>query len=314
MMTFAAASPGLLGIPVATLALAVSLLSFTVAMGALSWQIAKHWLDGGRPKVYLNAAVWEPNLKIMVNRSGGWGLDTGGLGTLGPENLELAQLVVENPGRTAITVYTPGLLIDGTDRPQQYTISPRSFELSGFGADSATGETSVRIDPYDRVTFLLDFWSIIPRVLREANGGNVKIRGCILVAGRSRPCKSSRRKVWNVSPDAWTFRKDLRVISPATVIWRELFKVNVNRDAGENDVERYPDYRLGAIVHRAMHRFPERPTADEFVTALREAGREYDDEAPFKYAQLAFSMDQHLDRHAGHLSAWSLTATPPTSE
>ena len=148
MLISAPVAPVLFGVPVAVLAFAVSLLSFAVALGALGWQIAKHRLDGGRPRVYLNAAIWEPGSKIMVNRSGKWELVTGDLGNPGSENIELAQLVVENPGRTAITVYTPGLAVSGTDKPD-YTISPRSFEVREFGADSSTGATSVRLDPYD---------------------------------------------------------------------------------------------------------------------------------------------------------------------
>lgn len=310
MMMFASETPALAGMPVAVLALAVSLLSFAVAIGALGWQIAKHRLDGGRPKVYLNAAIWEPSSKIMVNRSGEWGLNTSGLGNPGGENLELAQLVVENPGRTAITVYTPGLAIVGTDKPD-YVISPRSFELKGYGADSSTGETSVRIDPYDRVTFLLDLWSVIPRVLREASGGNVQIRGCVLVAGRAKPCQSPKRRAWTVSPDTWTFREDLTSISPFTVIWRELFKANTKRGSEESGEGPFPDYHLGATIRTAMQQFPERPDVGDFVDALRRADRQ-GESSSFGYAQLIMSMDEYLDRHERHLSAWSLSSNRST--
>uniref|UniRef100_UPI001F344624 hypothetical protein n=1 Tax=Streptomyces sp. NRRL F-6674 TaxID=1463877 RepID=UPI001F344624 len=241
------------------------------------------------------------------NRSGEWGIDTEGLGKPGDENLELAQLVVENPGRTAITVYTPSLAIMGTDKPD-YTICPRFFELKEFGADSSTSETSVRIDPYDRVTFLLDLWSVIPRVLREANGGNVQIRGCVLVAGRAKPCKSPKRRAWKVTPETWTFRKDLTSISPFTVIWRELFKANAKRGSDDSEEDPFPDYRLGVTIRTAMQKFPERPDAHDFVDALRQADRQ-GEASSFGYAQLIMSMDESLDRHEKHLSAWAFHPT-----
>ncbi|MEV5175055.1 hypothetical protein AB0L10_29135 [Streptomyces flaveolus] len=308
MLISASASPAVLGVPVAVLALAVSLLSFVVALGALGWQITKHRLDGGRPKVYLNVAVWEPNSKIMVNRSGKWELNTTDLGESGSENIELAQLVVENPGRTAITVYTPGLAIAGTEKPA-YSISPRAFEARGFGADSSTSDTSVRIDPYDRVTFLLDYWSVVPRLLREAKGGGaIRLRGCISVAGRSKPCLSSKRLAWHIPPGAWTARRDIQEISPFTVIWRELFTANVKKHSSEEEGDGFPSYLLGVIVRTAMQRFDERPSAEKFIDALEQADRRYESEH-FRYEHLSFTMDESLDRHRGHLSTWAFTPT-----
>ncbi|MEU2358021.1 hypothetical protein ABZ599_34445 [Streptomyces misionensis] len=308
MLISASASPAVLGVPVAVLALAVSLLSFAVALGALGWQITKHRLDGGRPKVYLNVAVWEPNSKIMVNRSGKWELNTTDLGESGSENIELAQLVVENPGRTAITVYTPGLAITGTEKPA-YSISPRAFEVRGFGADSSTSDTSVRIDPYDRVTFLLDYWSVVPRLLREAKGGgSIRLRGCISVAGRAKPCLSSKRLAWHIPPGAWTARRDIQEISPFTVIWRELFKANTKKPSSEEEVDGFPSYLLGVIVRTAMQKFDERPSVEEFIDALEQADRRYESEH-FRYEGLSFIMDESLDRHKGHLSTWAFTRT-----
>ncbi|MGW4885890.1 hypothetical protein [Streptomyces murinus] len=307
MLISASASPAVLGAPVAVLAFAVSLLSFVVALGALGWQITKHRLDGGRPRVYLNAAVWEPNSKIMVNRSGIWELITSDLGEPGSENMELAQLVVENPGRTAITVYMPGLAIAGTEKPA-YSISPRAFEVRGFGADSSTSDTSVRIDPYDRVTFLLDYWSVVPRLLREANGGAIRVRGCVSVAGRTKPCLSSKRLAWHIPPGSWTARRDIQEISPFTVIWRELFTANVKKYSSEEEAGGFPGYLLGVIIRAAMQKFDERPSVEEFVNALKQADQRYGSES-FRYGYLPFTMDKSLDHHKGHLSTWVFTPT-----
>lgn len=305
-MTSASGTPVLLGMPVATLALAVSLLSFSVALGALLWQIAKHRLDGGRPKVYLNTALWAPHVSLLVNRSGKWELSAEGLRGPGRENIELAQLVVENPGRTAITVFSPGLAIEGTGK-SEYSISPRYFELRTYGADRSTAETSVRLDPYDRVTFLMDYWPIVPQLLSEASSRGVQVRGCISVAGRNKLCKSRKRLAWNIPPDAWTARTDVEEIQPYTVIWRELFKANVKRHSSDEEEDGFPGFSLGVIVRKAMQKFSERPSASDFIDALRQAQREDElsELGPIMCAPLLTSMDETLDRHEGHLSAWS---------
>ncbi|MEV6531615.1 hypothetical protein AB0M86_18820 [Streptomyces sp. NPDC051639] len=308
MMTSASASPTLLGTPVAVLALAVALLSFATAVGALGWQIAKHRLDGGRPKVYLNAAVWEPGLRLTVNRSGKWELFDGGFGALGAQNIELAQLVVENPGRTAITVYSPGLAVAGT-KNANYVISPRAFELKDFGADSSTAATSVRINPYDRVTFLFDYWSVMSRLKKEANGQGVQLRGCVSVAGRGKPCLSSGRRAWLIHPGAWMARIGQDGISPFTVIWRELLRANVNRFSGSGSEDGGGGgYVLGVIVREAMQEFSGRPSVRDFIDALRRADQRHGPEN-FQYASLILSMDEALDRYDGKLSPWTFTAT-----
>lgn len=63
-------TPEPLGVPVSLWALGASLLSLLIALSALGWQVAKHFLDGGRVRVYLNTAIWEPEFKLATNHSG----------------------------------------------------------------------------------------------------------------------------------------------------------------------------------------------------------------------------------------------------
>lgn len=154
----------LFGMPVATWALIVSILSFGIALVALGWQVVKHFLDGGRVRVYLNAAAWEPEHMLATNRSGRQLLnaESPGKGVTHGRALELAQLVVENPGKIPVTVYSPGLSITGHEK-RNYTLVPRLFATErSFGPDQAVTDTVVRLEPYARVTFLLDYWSVIP--------------------------------------------------------------------------------------------------------------------------------------------------------
>lgn len=118
----------LLRVPVAVWALGVSLLSFLIALAALGWQVAKHFLDGGRVKVYLNTAIWEPEVKLTTNSSGTLILqsDDSARSVTHGRALELAQLVVENPGRAAVTIYSPGLSISGHGK-KHHSLVPRMF-------------------------------------------------------------------------------------------------------------------------------------------------------------------------------------------
>ncbi|MGQ4421705.1 hypothetical protein ACN6LL_006917 [Streptomyces violaceoruber] len=263
MMILAVTSPEVVGIPVATLALVVASLSLVVALSALGWQIAKHLLDGGRVKIYLNSAVWEPELRLLVDRSGKWNT-TAGTGHIVPENIEIAQLVVENPGRIAITVYSPSLAITGT-KNKDYTVAPRALSLKHFDADSTAPQYPIRIDPYDRVTFALDYWSIIPRLLAEADGSHIEIRGCISRAGASQPRKSSKRLAWRIPQGAWTSRTDIQKISPYTVLWREFFKANEASIRGSESEDATPKFILDGILRSAMQKFDERPTSMTFL-------------------------------------------------
>ncbi|WP_420035771.1 hypothetical protein ACN2WE_29110 [Streptomyces sp. cg28] len=297
-MVATSSTPELFGAPTASLALAVSALSFTVAFTALAWQVMKHRLDGGRPKVYLNVAIWEPHRSLHVNRNGKWEIPA----TVGSENLELAQLVVENPGRTAITIYTPAIAIRGT-KNRQYTMTPRLFPVKGGGADAATGDMSVRIDPYDRVTFLFDYWSIIPRLLGESSNGTIKLRGCISVAGRNKVQKSSWLHSWKIRAGRWTAQTEVAKISPYTLIWREVFKSNARTFSQADDLDRYPDFSIDTIVRSAMQKFDERPQVEAFIEALEEAaGRSRVENLDFTGVLL--NMDNTLDAHADHLGEW----------
>ena len=155
---------------------------------------------------------------------------------------------------------------------------------------------------------MLDYWSVIPRLLKGADGRTIQLRGCISVAGRAKPCLSSKNLAWQIPQGAWTARKDLREISPFTIIWRELFKANTKKHTSEEEGDGFPSYLLGVIVRTAMQKFPERPSVEEFIAALREADRQCESEH-FQYAHLAFSMDKCFDRHNEHLSTWSFTPT-----
>ncbi|WP_143685383.1 hypothetical protein [Streptomyces sp. 1222.2] len=295
-------TPELFGISVAVLALIVAGAGFLVSLFTLGWQISKHMLDGGRVRIYLNAATWEPGVKLTTNNTGQWQMDIGTFGQVAKENIELAQLVVENPGRTAVTIHRPGLSIAMKGKTERFIV-PRMFKLDDFGSDTATAETVVRIDPYDRITFLLDYWSVIPDHLHVPPGTDVTVRGSVLVAGHKRPRRSPRSRAWKIPAGAWTAYRDGESISPFTVMWRVLCRSHLGGRKPHSDTSDYSITELGEILFQAMRKFEERPSSDELVAALREAATEWE-VSPLPIATLSWQMLESLDRHESHLGKW----------
>ncbi|MFF5626654.1 hypothetical protein ACFY5A_14900 [Microbacterium sp. NPDC012755] len=307
-----ASGPEFLGIPLAVWAFGVSLLSFLIALSALGWQVTKHFLDGGRVKVYLNTAVWQPEFMIATNRSGKFAFKHGSASrsvTHG-EALELAQLVVENPGRTAVTIYSPGLQFSGHGK-KNHTVVPRMFETDGtFGPDGAVTDTVVRLEPYARVTFLLDYWSSVPGLLKEAPKGYVDIRGHVSVAGRTnRPQRSSYRKRWRIHLGMYTAIEGSPDFTPLAVLWREMY-IRLPKDQEGDDVHpshqsrRTTRYDARFLLDRAMARFDARPDRDDLKEALQELAKKDGDKYP-SFGMNLWEGYAALDRMEGHLTPWT---------
>ncbi|MGP9624297.1 hypothetical protein ACT3S7_15165 [Corynebacterium sp. AOP34-AQ2-28] len=284
-------------------------------MFSLGWQVVKHYLDGGRVRVYLNAAIMEPEFVIATNRSGKHVLDThfsNGVTHRGGA-LELAQLVVENPGKYPITIYSPGFSISG-HKKKYHTIVPRMFTSpSSYGADSAIDEKVVRLEPYDRVTFLLDYWSVVPRIVEQSPSQHIELRGCVEVSGRSRKVQKSKRKLrWKIQQGDYTAIEGSPKFSPLAVIWRSLYvrlpaSVSVEDDeltgnAPSRDMLEY-------ILDNAMSHFDERPKVDDLAGKLKEVS----EELGYKYLLARSDVKrayEDLDRMEDNLNPWTTGLFP----
>lgn len=310
-MTLASSTPELFGTQVAVLAFVVAACGFLVSLVALGWQISKHILDGGRVRVYLNPAIWEPGGRMVVNRNGRWPLEQKLIDRMLPENFEVAQLVVENPGRTALTIYNPGLAVRGA-KFRKYTFVPRFFKLTTFGSENTNSDSTVRIDPYDRVIFLMDYWPMVSKLLDEAKGGRICLRGNVSVAGRKSSRRSSRHLAWSIPRGSWTSLAGLTEISPRTVMWRELYRLSLRTSEDEEGSGRRSID--GGVLYQAMRAFEQRPALDDFETELRRAAGKIDGmSAACSYH--AYMMYEALDAYQGNLGPWGTKSNinPPSS-
>lgn len=300
-----------LGFPVATLALVVAGASFLIAALALGWQVAKHFLDGGRVKVFLNSAIWHPGYRILTRRSGHWELvkETEGMMR---EYFEVAQVVVENPSRIPVTIHTPSLDVRGIERSKR-SLTPRMFALEDFGAESATTAPVVRVEPYDRVTFVMDYWSVVPGLLKKAGSGGLELRAMVSVAGRARPQRSKRKLRWRIPQGAWTAQRDLDVIAPYTVLWRELFRsVPAEQDA-DIQSRQVTQGLVSFLLGEAVHQFDECPSREDLKGALDDAAKKHlDIEYPVTGMGL-YNGYEALKTLEGHLGPWRWR-TPDSSD
>lgn len=223
--------------------------------------------------------------------------------------LELAQLVVENPGRVPLTVYSPGLSISGHGK-KNHSLVPRMFATEAFGPDKAVTDTVVRLEPYGRVTFLLDYWSVMPNLLKEAPRGKVTVRGFVGVAGRTkRPQKSSWRRRWQIGKGTYTAIVGSPEFTPFSVMWREMYVRLPERAEDEN--QRHPNAgppitrgMLGYMLEKAMSRFDERPDREQLTEALDEIAKESGDRYPMLGTHV-FGAYEALDRMEGRLAGWT---------
>jgi len=297
-------TPELFSIPIAVLALIIAGAGFGLSFIALIWQVAKHLLDGGRVKVQLNAGAWEPGFMLLVNRTGKWKLNPKDHAK--PDRIEVAQLVVENPGRTPVTIYSPGIAITG-DGSKRHRISPRMFPLPDYGSDSAVTDTVVRINPYDRVTFLLDYWSVVPGLKAKAGQRTIVLRGVVEVAGKRWPRRSPRRLAWKIRPSDWSSYKGVKDLSPRTVMFRPFYV------SAHGDMERegkLSRVMLSGVLFEAMKKFEDRPPREEFETALEETAKAYGVEHPIM-GMAVWNMYEALDQRAGQLGSWTWRPKPP---
>lgn len=187
----------------------VSVATAAFALGALSFQVVRYWLDGARLQVRLIPAMldslgtlargpdpgWEtsPDHKefAVVNGLGGWYVD-------------LALVQVTNIGRTAVPV--TDLALDfgrpfqwpwSQGRPRPLRQARRTMTGAPVVVFDASTDDVVRLEPGESV---LRFFDLCPMTMamREARPAVMTIRASAVRAGRRRPTLSKWRWRWRM--------------------------------------------------------------------------------------------------------------------
>lgn len=287
------------------LALVIACIGVAMAAGSLLWQVLKHFLDGGRVKVQLNIGAWHPDRVLWTNHEGRLKLEYEDVRKRGLEYFEVGQLVIENPTRTPVTIHSSGLFFSGTGH-KNHTSVPVTFEAGDLGADKPTTDQVVRLEPYDRVSYLFEFWPQVQHAFTRTDAEEIQVRGYTRIAGRGRKAhKSSRHKRWRVNRNDFTALEGLHKVAPFTVIWRHLYL---------HLPEEYPEGgRLNMtsqdyFLRMAMAHFSERPTWKKLDQALREVRKTEDFDGGVFGVALINAYDE-LERLGDKVDEW-LTGIP----
>ncbi|WP_395691511.1 hypothetical protein [Nocardioides sp.] len=185
-----------------TASLIVSIIALTVSAAVAGWNVLKYVLDGGRVRVRLergyldDVALFSTPYRLSKNGP------SKGLRVPSPKHLEVGVVRVENLGRTAVTVFDPSFDLGGRwnwkrMRFGRWTVAPIALKFK----DSEL-ESTVRIDPFDFRTFILDAEPAIQSEGPHGAGKPKRLRASVGVAGKRFRRRSSWWQGWPVPAGA----------------------------------------------------------------------------------------------------------------
>lgn len=211
-------------------------LSFVMALAALLLTVGNMVLtavlfrkSAGRVVVQMVTALLDPGHSLLTNDKGTWGLDTLAYETSG---VELAKVVIENPGRIGATITKVSLRIEGAANPDlEIAVRPLKIQsLAGVSPDAAPPH---RLEPFDQVIYLLDFWTVVNHVFsEEPRLRQVNIWASVKVAGQQDTYDSKSHGYWTVRREWASFMAPYTTKSARSIILSEL--MNVFDEAGDN--------------------------------------------------------------------------------
>ncbi|MFF2269310.1 hypothetical protein ACFVTZ_13655 [Cellulosimicrobium cellulans] len=286
----------------AWLPIVISAIALLVSTTSLAWQMGKHRLDGPRLRLSLDPMEWVPAEMIHSGRSRSGELRTvRGFQDRATISVECARLTVENIGRAAVTVSTPGVAYSGgrrvwwSLRRWRRSVSPRLFKIEGIEPVPLQSSSPVRIDPRSSVSWVLDVHSVIPAVLEHSKRRRAVFRPCVSVPGRRFPVRGSWWRRWRVPRSAVSIRDFGSKTTLDRVILLELAR---NFDSESDTLSLLPRRaRLAAAKLWARHESGAALDADAVETALEEATRRtnYRVEPPVVMAD--FAVATWLENH-----------------
>ncbi|TWD73478.1 hypothetical protein FB561_7371 [Kribbella amoyensis] len=160
------------------------------------------------------------NLELYIQAQGGW-------------YVEMAEIEIENVSRNAVTISDVGIDF-GTSRwyrRDRRSVVPRASKLG-----NGSTETRIRLEPFDRVTFVLDVWQAIAGV--KSSRAPVKssfprrLRATVRVAGKRRKALSPWRRGWVVKGDQIAFM-DHTMKDSGIVAYQAIVRYMADHETGD---------------------------------------------------------------------------------
>jgi hypothetical protein len=260
------------GNSIAWMSLMVAMLSSLTSIILLIWQILKHFLDGPRVQMHINTAFYDPEVEIGVNQREQftYKLDKLSKGFLEGRCVELCQMIIENPGREAVTLYSPGLELKFSGRKKY--ISPELYKLNIRGVyegDVFDKYDVCRLKPYDRTVLYFDYWNIVNSVVRRregARGKKIILRGSVRVAGKNNKYHKTKKR-WVINSGVYTAIEGNPKMTTYRVLLSSMSPYMPQETQNSSNITRYS---LKYILQPAMKKFNNRPGVVELAQALEE--------------------------------------------
>jgi hypothetical protein len=155
-------------------------------------------------------------------------------------SVELAQVIIENPGRTGVTVTGVGLRVEGLSRAKHVLVTPRAFLLEGYGGAEARPEDYFRLEPYDRRTLLFDYWSVVDAEFdKDPSLREMAIHAEVTVAGHDHAFASKGHGYWRIQRGFVSAIKGHTIRRPRNIVLTEFLKSNSTDLAAINYLDQY---------------------------------------------------------------------------
>jgi hypothetical protein len=172
-------------------------LALVISVAVALWELVKYLLEGGRVRVRTNAALvddyrirqstrsWS-TLESAVVKEDGW-------------YMEAVEVEIENVNRSAVTLSDVNLDFgrSGRFRLGRHSIGPAPMKFGQGSTDS-----TVRLEPFDLVTYVFDAWSAIDAARESRSKLGMppvrRMRASVRVAGKRWRTRSPWRKSWRV--------------------------------------------------------------------------------------------------------------------
>ncbi len=239
--------------------------ALVVSVAVAVWQVWQHRLQGGRVRVKMRPIHVTDWGSLHSGPERGWSRSREvAVSAPGRYNVELAEITVENLGRTAVTVAEIGLDFGRPRwwRPGRHTVVPIPVEL---GSQYSTAR-SVRLEPFDETVRLVDLLQQLPGV-RDIQGSakTIRVRASARVAGKRWRRRSALRKAWRLPPGCdslWPRRSPSFSEVVYRVTWRHL---------RAPDQEGWLSATLVASAIEPLFDGGRRPTQNELESKITEA-------------------------------------------
>ena len=289
-----------------TTAFVMALIALVLTAVNISVSVIIFRKAAGRVLVQMNASLLNPGRSLLSNDNGTWGLNTL---QYDPNGVELAKVVIENPGRTAATITKVEIRIEGSKDPD-LAIAVRPVEVSNVGSVSSVGTSTHRLEPFDQSIYLIDFWSVVNYVFDdEPDLRQINVWASVKVAGQNNRFDSKKHGYWTIRREWVSLLAPYTCRTAASIILAEL--MNTFDDSGQNPY-------LTDLADKIEQRLSPPSSAEELTTALQEIallGEDYrgllGEVNVWAFIRFGWDVDRRLQT-LGPQVIWNQTQNSPT--